>query len=115
MVGLSEALAANVRRADIIARYGGDEFVILAPQTGREQAIVLAERLAAAIKKSCFQVAPDKVVNCTFSMGIAIYRPGSMETANNLVSRADQACYQAKDLGGDRICITPETLIGQVS
>ncbi len=94
----------NVRRADVVARYGGDEFVVLAPQTSRKAAEVLAERICVRLREREFSVG-GHVEHITVSVGLAVFQPGRGETASSMVARADRALYQAKDGGGDQVCL----------
>jgi diguanylate cyclase (GGDEF)-like protein len=81
-------------------RYGGEEFVVLAPETARAGALVLAERIQRILALATDRSWPGKV---TFSIGIAeLKRPP--DTAESLIARADGAMYQAKRSGRDRVC-----------
>ncbi len=97
-------LQINVRLSDTLARYGGDEFVILAPETDNADAIALARRLWQAIREEPFRVRGIEAP-LTASFGVAVHHPGEKHTPNELVEEADQACYLAKKRGGDRVCI----------
>lgn len=97
-------LASTVRRADTIARYGGDEFAILAPQTGCDDALALAKRVRRQLGQAAFDVAGTPV-RLTASVGVSVFRPGTGDTAGAVVSRADQGLYLAKERGGDRECL----------
>jgi diguanylate cyclase (GGDEF)-like protein len=92
-------LTEGIRRADLICRYGGDEFVMLLSQTPPEQAVALAERLRRLIAGTTVNpVVPDLKV--TVSIGVAGLKPGmSME---DLLKAADDAHYQAKRAGKNR-------------
>lgn len=103
---LAARLRSMVRRADVIARYGGDEFVILAPQTGPEQAAVLAERICTTLREMPFIVKGHEA-RITVSIGVAALRPGRGHTASSLVGLADQALYAAKKGGGNQVAIAP--------
>jgi len=95
-------LGNAVRRADTIARYGGDEFIILAPQTGHDEALVLAHRVSQHLGRAQFQVAGN-AIRLTASVGVAVFRPGRGDSAGAVVSRADQGLYLSKECGGDRV------------
>jgi diguanylate cyclase (GGDEF)-like protein len=101
--GVGDLLKENLRRADIVARYGGDEFVILAPQTSSEQAHALANRLCARLRERAFifDGTPEHV---TVSVGLTIFRPGQKQTVSSVVGRADRGLYAAKNRGGDQVC-----------
>jgi diguanylate cyclase (GGDEF)-like protein len=104
LVSFAELLLASVRRADVAARYGGDEFIILAPQTSPSQALALAERLCSTIRQTPFAVAPDAAASVTVSVGVCVFRPGESESASSVVARADMALYRAKEQGGNQVC-----------
>jgi len=97
-------LANAIRRADWIARYGGDEFVILAPQTGRDSALALANRVRKQLGRAAFDVAA-RAIRLTASVGVGVFRPGTGDTAGAVVSRADQGLYLSKERGGDQVCL----------
>jgi diguanylate cyclase (GGDEF)-like protein len=78
--------------------------VVLAPQTSREQALVLAERICSRLHDQEFIVA-DQVEHVTVSVGVTVFHPECGETASTVVARADQGLYQAKERGGDQVCL----------
>lgn len=85
----SNLIKSNLREADIAARFGGEEFVVMLPNTDREGAYRTAERLQQSIRET--EVAGHKI---SASIGIACYRPGL--TAKTLIDRADKAMYHVK-------------------
>ena len=98
--GLAERLGERVRREDVITRFGGEEFLVLAPDTDAAGAAALAEDLRAAVAERPFAVGRFALA-VTVSIGWAT-RGG--EDAERLVGRADDALYAAKDGGRDRVC-----------
>ena len=88
----------NVRENDTLARWGGEEFMVLSLRTGPERALRVAERLRCAVANHAFTDVPRKV---TASFGVAIHTPG--ETGQALAKRADQALYQAKETGRNKV------------
>ena len=96
---LVQAIGSAVRSSDLLFRWGGDEFVVLAPQTGRRQAGVLAEKIAAVVAALDFAT----VGSVGLSLGVAEY--ASDESVDVWVGRADTALYRAKHGGRGRIAI----------
>jgi diguanylate cyclase (GGDEF)-like protein len=97
-------LAAELRRHDIVARYGGEEFALLLAETPAEPARVLAERCRRRIEAAVLKAAAV-TVRVTASVGIAAYpRPG-VERVSQLIDRADEALYQAKEAGRNRVAL----------
>jgi diguanylate cyclase (GGDEF)-like protein len=103
---VAKVIQASVRRADSVARYGGDEFVVLAPQTDAEKATTVAERLCRVVRESPFAINGSSEF-VTVSVGAAVYQPESNESASGIVSRADRALYAAKDLCGNQVVMAP--------
>jgi diguanylate cyclase (GGDEF)-like protein len=94
----------SVRSIDIVARYGGDEFTIILPETGISMAILIGERLRSDIAQTALPVTPQGTSEHTItaSIGIACF-PEHDTTANSLIDAADTALYRAKTAGKNRI------------
>lgn len=97
---LSEILSRNVRLGDRLFRYGGEEFIIIMPETSREEAVSAAERLMDAIRSHTFECDGHQT-KITVSMGGAFF-PDQSEDKMELIKFADRALYQAKAMGSDR-------------
>jgi len=97
LVELAGRLGKTVRQVDRLARFGGEEFVVVAPGIGLEAATELAERLRRAVAETDFAV----VGRVTISIGVAALRRG--EAAETMLKRADEALYQAKASGRNRV------------
>jgi diguanylate cyclase (GGDEF)-like protein len=89
-------LAEAVRESDILARYGGDEFVVVLPETPPSGALVIAERLRKAIEEHCFLQPQGLSARISASFGIASY-PDHALTPEGLIQKADQAMYRVKE------------------
>jgi diguanylate cyclase (GGDEF)-like protein len=98
---VGKILGGNVRASDIACRYGGEEFAVLLPETGPEQAGRAAEKLRTRLKEH-FQAGEDALA-LTVSLGVASYPSACVADENDLVKRADAALYEAKGLGRDRV------------
>lgn len=94
---VAQALQLSLRAGDRVARFGGEEFVLLLPATPLAQAAGLAERLRSTLAA----LRPAPAEGLTASLGLAAWRSG--ETAAELVRRADQALYRAKAAGRNRV------------
>jgi diguanylate cyclase (GGDEF)-like protein len=105
LIAIAKLLKENTRKSDIIARYGGDEFIIILPELKSNQAKSLAEKLCAKmhqseeLKKLDFQS-----VELSISIGISSY-PESGKTIDNLLKKADKALYNAKKSGKNTVSI----------
>lgn len=97
LIKLCETVKEVLRGTDVLARFGGDEFVALLPDTLLSQAQRIAERVQTQVK----EIRINNEYSITTSIGIAEFR--SDDDFNTLFSRADQALYRAKDAGRDRI------------
>lgn len=84
-------------------RYGGDEFAVVQPGAGREEAMRLAERLRAAIAEAGRRFIPPGACPVTSSIGVACF-PGDAQSVSGLVGAADHAMYAAKTAGRNRVC-----------
>lgn len=104
----AQRVDAHIRGSDAAARFGGDEFVVLAPGISPEQAAALAERIRLAVCETPLEVAPGATVNMTVSIGVAgtmISRDESdlKSAAERLLVQADSALYRAKQQGRNRV------------
>ncbi len=90
------------RPQDLAARYGGEEFVVLLPDTPEEGAVRVAEKIRRKIEQTGFRVS-DKMVHLTVSIGICSVCPARADVTKEIFSRADEALYEAKDGGRNRV------------
>jgi diguanylate cyclase (GGDEF)-like protein len=102
LASVAERVLANARKVDLTARYGGDEFVILLPDTSSEEALLLADRLHQAVSRATLTLADGKAVHLTVSIGVATY-PIHAGSIDELFKRADEALYWIKSHGRNRI------------
>lgn len=105
---IGRILLENIRPQDICCRYGGEEFAILLPDTSEDDAVTVAERLRAAVEYSKLM---GSSMPLTISLGIASY-PAHGEWQDELVTRADQALYQAKQLGRNNTVVWDHSISG---
>jgi diguanylate cyclase (GGDEF)-like protein len=93
--------ADNIRPSDLFGRYGGEEFMLILPETTPEEAVELAERLRVTVAQTPMLIARQQSANMTISIGIAGGR-GSELQVDALVDQADAAMYAAKSQGRNR-------------
>lgn len=101
LVHFSRCVAECLRSSDLLGRIGGEEFVLLLPQTDLAGARELAERVRRVVEQTPAE-SPEAVLRCTASIGVAQWA-GDAESAEDLVARADNAMYEAKRGGRNRV------------
>ena len=97
---LAGLFAQNVRSFDLVAKYGGDEFTLILPQTDREGACVVAERMRSVVSSHTFPLAPTGSI--TVSLGVAVF-PEDATDPMGLIQASDRALYAAKRRGRNRV------------
>lgn len=102
LIFVAEQCKNQLRKADLAARFGGDEFILLLPETGLEQAMQVAWRLRDAVARGLTDERGG-VVTSGVSLGVSTIDP-SCNSLELMVNRADQALYTAKESGKNRVC-----------
>ena len=98
----SMRLRRNVRGVDLPCRFGGEEFVVLMPDTDYGQAQGVAERVRMAVSERPFEVAPGRSLSITVSVGVSL-NEAATDTPDVILKRADLALYRAKREGRNRV------------
>ena len=98
LVSLAQRAKESLRTYDIIGRWGGEEFLVLCPECGCEEAIMVAERLRKHVEEA------DSLTQCAHTISIGVATMHHDDTPHTLVSRADDALYQAKHQGRNQVC-----------
>jgi diguanylate cyclase (GGDEF)-like protein len=109
---VSRLMAGQVRRHDIVCRYGGEEFLVLLPDTCLFAAMAAAEKLREAVEQESLEVNGKRLV-MTISCGAAELEKG--EKTDSLIGRADTALYRAKMAGRNRVCSSDQNLLQRTS
>jgi diguanylate cyclase (GGDEF)-like protein len=103
--GVGEVISLGVRQIDTAARYGGDEFVVLLPETDPTGAFVLAEKIRFGVQAMPIEM-PDEAARPSLSIGVVNY-PDDGGSADELIISADGAMYASKRAGKNRVTGTP--------
>jgi two-component system cell cycle response regulator len=101
---LAQLLKKAVREIDIVARYGGDEFLIILPQTHFSGSLAVADRIWRAAGAETLATKKE-ALPLTVSVGVSFFPNKNVTSVEELVNFADQALYQAKREGRNRICL----------
>jgi diguanylate cyclase len=107
LIYLVDVIRSSIRPADVVARFGGEEFVLLMPETPLDEALETIRRLQRELTKTFFLANNDRLV-ITFSAGVAQWHLGERDI--DVIERADQAMYQAKLAGKNRVCSAEDDL-----
>ena len=93
------------RESDIVSRWGGEEFVILLPNTNRDRALTISEKIRAKVEKSAITLGDGSELNLTVSIGISQVNYQEDMNLEASIHRADEALYEAKASGRNRVCL----------
>lgn len=100
---LADILRESAREIDRLGRYGGEEFMVLLPETGIDDAVVFVERVRREVARRPFNISDDQALRMTISAGVATYPHQRIKNAEMLVRLADEALYAAKSAGRNRV------------
>ena len=100
---LAQILRGNCRELDTLARFGGEEFVVILPQTDAKGAVFQAERLRRKVEAHSFKIDGDVTLTMTISVGAASYPDERIVEIGGLVKLADDALYASKQQGRNRV------------
>lgn len=109
LIDVADVIGKALRVSDHVARFGGEEFVVLLPATGLDRALHITERIQSALRQP-----RDGVPNYTVSIGVAC-QTSPEESLDGILIRADKAMYCAKERGRDRIEIAPDAIVAMVA
>ncbi len=114
LVHVARLISGQVRKLDIVCRYGGEEFAVILPETDLHAAIPVAERIRLTLAETPLQHG-ELQLKLTASLGLATYQPYSLSSAAELISQADHYLYEAKQSGRNRLCHTDVPLAKDIS
>jgi diguanylate cyclase (GGDEF)-like protein len=102
---LAGVIKECIRDVDIFSRYGGEEFVVILPQTPLSEAQVIGERIRSQVEAAVIDTVTRGTVRITVSIGVSSY-PENGRSEEELITVADQALYRAKDSGKNLVCVS---------
>ena len=103
LIGITKILNKSLRNSDIASRHGGDEFSLILPETIKERAVEVAERIRKSVEKMEFRHGGKKI-KVTISMGVSAVKP-SYNDKKQLYKKADACLYKAKESGRNRVVV----------
>ena len=109
LIDIAQACQRTLRKTDLLARFGGEEFIVLLPETGQREAVRLAERMREAVHTDLRLPDHPTTGAVTISLG-AVAMSRATPTLDLLIQAADQALYDAKRSGRDRVHTLPVSL-----
>ncbi len=101
---IGERAKSVIRDKDIAVRYGGDEYIIVLPDTDKPTAAIIAERIRKVIEEKPFPAQDGRTFNVTVTLGVATF-PEDARTRDDLIGRADKAMYQGKMTGRNKVVV----------
>jgi diguanylate cyclase (GGDEF)-like protein len=97
LIEVANIIKSNTRKSDIVSRFGGEEFIVLFPNTMKDNAYSVSEKIRCAVEENRFKT----VGKITISLGVYTYNKGDDE--NSMIHKADNALYQAKKTGKNKV------------
>ena len=101
---VGERMARVIRKNDVIIRYGGDEYIVLLPNTDKKTAAIIAERIRKEISREPFYAFGNKKFNISVTLGVATF-PHDAKTRDELIGKADRAMYEGKMSGRNKVVL----------
>jgi len=114
LIHIANLIMQTIRKLDIACRFGGEEFVVILPNTDLRQSIYVADRIREAIENTALHIDQERSVKITASLGVDEYRANHSDTIDGFIKRVDSWLYQAKNVGRNRVMhpdVTQDSLV----
>ncbi len=105
LASVAEVVRHSVREVDVVARFGGDEFLVILPSTHFAGSVTVAERIWRDVGNATIVSPRDLKLELTLSLGVALFPSRDVRSKDGLLRAADTALHQAKRDGGNRVCV----------
>lgn len=105
---VAATIALNTRSYDVVGRWGGEEFLVMLPGTGLEEAAAVAERVRREVAAAQLPLPDSSSLQVQVSLGVTSMAPGASPAVDLLLQQADEALYWAKREGRNRVCVYTE-------
>jgi len=103
---LADLFVTTLRESDLVARFGGEEFIVLLPETSQEEAVLVAEKLRETVASTDLNLkGAAEPLRLSVCAGIATMRPENILSLDDMIEAADKAAYSAKTAGRNRIAV----------
>ncbi len=102
LIHIAKLIHQTIRKLDIACRFGGEEFVVILPNTDLRQSIHVANRIREVIEDTCLRITTE-TISITASLGVDEYRANHTDSLEGFIERVDAWLYQAKHLGRNRV------------
>ena len=106
---VSGIMTREMRSGEVLARFGGEEFIVCLCEANEKEAIVVAERMRKAVEDAHL-TEDDNPVKLTISIGVVIYPQQGLENSDNVIKAADEALYHAKETGRNKVVIYSQSI-----
>ena len=103
LIHVAGLISRQVRKIDIVCRYGGEEFAVILPETDLHAGIPVAERIRLSLSDTPLNL-DELDLTLTASLGLSTYHPYSLNSAEELITQADHYLYEAKQRGRNQLC-----------
>ena len=110
LVDISEIFTSLARESDIVTRYGGEEFLILLPQTSLQESVEIAQRVRTEVESMVIKLDNDKELRITISIGVSEFLKDIDNSIDNIIKRADDFLYRAKKNGKNQVVFSEELI-----
>ena len=105
IINIASIIQTISRKSDIVSRWGGEEFLILLPNTDIEGALIISQKIRTQVENSSLNISNGEKLISTISIGISQINTKNDKDVEDAINRADTALYEAKENGRNKVCV----------